>query len=83
MLISEIIFCIILLAVCIGAIKLILSVGSTIAKVILHIIAGWVLLSIVNILPGINVPINLITVLISGFGGVMGTFLLVILYLIF
>ena len=48
-----------------------------------HFLFGWILLTIANILPGINVPINIITLAISGFGGVIGTILLAIFYLIF
>lgn len=64
-------------------IKVILNVGSTVLKIALHLITGWVLLALVNILPGINIPINTITVIISGFGGVTGTLILVIFYVLF
>lgn len=79
----EIIFLILLIVIGIVAIKFILDIGSTIVKIAVHFLAGWILLTIANFLPGINVPINIITLAISGFGGVIGTILLAIFYLIF
>lgn len=64
-------------------INFILDIGSTLLKIAVHFIAGWILLTVVNFLPGIDVPINIITLAISGFGGVAGTVLLVFLSLIF
>ena len=81
--IIEIIFLLVLIALGAVAFKFILDISSTIVKIAVHFLAGWVLLTIANILPGINVPINIITLAISGFGGVMGTILLAIFYLIF
>ncbi len=81
--IIELIFIILLIAVASIIMNFILDIGSTILKIAAHFIAGWILLSIINILPGIHIPINIITVAISGFGGVVGTVLLAILYLIF
>ncbi len=37
------------------------------------------MLVIVNYIPGIYVPIDLITILVSGFGGIIGTIVLVLL----
>ncbi|MDI6644723.1 MAG: pro-sigmaK processing inhibitor BofA family protein [Methanobacteriaceae archaeon] len=51
-------------------------------KIILHMILGWILLFLVNLIPFINIPINLLTILIAGFGGVIGVILLLILQLI-
>ncbi|MGC9517833.1 MAG: pro-sigmaK processing inhibitor BofA family protein [Methanomicrobiales archaeon] len=51
-------------------------------KIVLHMIIGWILLFLVNLLPFINIPINILTILIAGFGGVIGVILLVILQLI-
>lgn len=79
----EIIFLILLIVIGVVAIKFILDIGSTIVKIAVHFLAGWILLTIANFLPGINVPINIITLAISGFGGVIGTILLAIFYLIF
>ncbi|MCD7781775.1 MAG: pro-sigmaK processing inhibitor BofA family protein [Methanosphaera sp.] len=48
-------------------------------KVILNIITGFILLFLVNLLPFISIPINWINLIIAGFGGVLGTTLLVLL----
>ena len=81
--ITELIFLIILIAIGVVAFKFILDITSTIIKIAVHFISGWILLTIANILPGINIPINLITIIVSGFGGVVGTILLAIFYLLF
>ncbi|RAP52251.1 MAG: sigmaK-factor processing regulatory BofA [Methanosphaera sp. rholeuAM270] len=81
--IIEIIFMIILVAVAALILNFIFDISSTLLKIAAHFISGWILLTVVNFLPGINVPINLITLAISGFGGVVGTVILVFLYLIF
>jgi inhibitor of the pro-sigma K processing machinery len=81
--ITEIILLIILIIIASITFKFIWDISSTVLKIAAHFIAGWILLTIVNILPGINVPINIITLIISGFGGVMGTVLLAIFYLLF
>ncbi|AWX33016.1 pro-sigmaK processing inhibitor BofA family protein [Methanosphaera sp. BMS] len=83
MLLEEIIILFILFIILILAFKLILEYGGTILKIVMHLAFGWITLGLVNIIPGINVPINLITVAISGFGGVLGTFLLVLYSIIF
>lgn len=81
--ITEIIIMIVLIIVAGIIINFILDIGSTLLKIAVHFIAGWILLTVVNFLPGIDVPINIITLAISGFGGVAGTVLLVFLSLIF
>lgn len=73
----------VLLVVTIIVIKLLFEYGGVILKIIFHLIIGWISLAIVNIIPGINVPINILTMIISGFGGILGTILLVLLSLIF
>ena len=81
--IIEIIFMIGLIVVAGIILNLILDIGSTLLKIVAHIISGWILLTLVNLVPGIYIPINTLTVLISGFGGVVGIVLLAFLYLIF
>lgn len=81
--IIEILFIIILVAVAALIMKGILKISSTLIQITAHFLAGWILLTVVNFLPGLRIPINLITVAISGFGGVVGTVLLAIFYLIF
>lgn len=80
--IMEIIFLIVLVAIAAILLDFLFDIGSVILKLAAHMIAGWILLTIVNFLPGIQVPINILTLIISGFGGVVGTLLLVIFYAI-
>lgn len=81
--IAELIMMIILIIVAGVTIRFILGIGSTFLKIIAHFLAGWILLTVVNIIPGVHIPINIITLAISGFGGVAGTVLLALLYFIF
>lgn len=74
---------IVLIIIVILVMKFLREYGSTIVKVILHLVFGWLLLGIVNLLPGIYIPMNLLNMIISGFGGVLGTLLLVIIYMFF
>ncbi|WP_455645724.1 pro-sigmaK processing inhibitor BofA family protein [Methanosphaera sp.] len=82
MVLSGILTLIVLLLIAILIIKFIISYGGLILKIGVHLLAGWILLGFVNIVPGIDIPINLLTIIISGFGGVFGTFVLVLLSLI-
>lgn len=79
MILEEIIVLIVLLLIVLLAFKLILEYGGTLLKIVMHLAFGWITLGLVNIIPGINIPINIITVAVSGFGGVLGTFILVLL----
>lgn len=81
--ITEIIFLIILIAIGVVAFKFILDISSTLVKIAVHFLAGWILLTIANFFPGIDIPVNIITLIISGFGGVFGTILLAIFYILF
>lgn len=62
----------------VGIIILVKAAGI-ILKILLHMALGFVLLFIVDLIPFIQVPINIITVLVAGFGGVFGVVLLIIL----
>lgn len=79
----NLIMLLVLIVIGIIAFRFILNISSTILKIALHIVSGWILLTIANILPGINIPVNIITLLISGFGGIIGTILLAIFYVVF
>lgn len=81
--IHEILILFVLLLIMLLAIKIILSYGGILLKIAVHLAFGWITLVIVNILPGIDVPINLVTLAISGFGGTLGTFILVLLSILF
>lgn len=64
--------------IAVGIIILVDAAGI-ILKILLHMALGFVLLFIVDLLPFIHVPLNIITVLVAGFGGVFGVVLLIIL----
>lgn len=55
------------------------KVAGIIIKIVLHIAFGLLLLFIVDLIPFVNVPINILTVLIAGFGGFIGVVFLIIL----
>jgi inhibitor of the pro-sigma K processing machinery len=59
-------------------IVILVKIGGLLLRILLHVILGWIFLVIVNLLPFIDIPINIITVLIAGIGGVFGVILLII-----
>lgn len=70
----------ILLAVIIAVGLIILfKAAGIIIKIILHVVFGLVLLFIVNLIPFVHIPINILTVLVAGFGGFIGVILLLFL----
>ncbi len=66
------------LIIAVGLIILFKAAGIII-KIVLHIAFGLLLLFIVDLIPFVNVPINILTVLIAGFGGFIGVVFLIIL----
>jgi inhibitor of the pro-sigma K processing machinery len=54
------------------------KIGGLLLRILLHVILGWILLFLVNLFPYVNIPINILTVLVAGFGGVFGVILLLI-----
>ena len=82
MIIETVLFGIVIaVLIAIGLIILFKAAGIII-KILLHMIFGLIMLFIVNLLPFIDVPINILTVLVAGFGGFIGVILLVFLNLI-
>ncbi|MDO5851985.1 MAG: pro-sigmaK processing inhibitor BofA family protein [Methanobacteriaceae archaeon] len=79
--IIELIMLLIFIGLAVLFAKFISVVGRPLIKIILHLVLGWITLAIVNLIPGINIPINLLTLIISGFGGIFGTILLLIISL--
>ncbi|ADZ08507.1 sigmaK-factor processing regulatory BofA [Methanobacterium lacus] len=73
------IFIAVLLAI---GLVILFKAAGIIIKILLHMIFGVVMLFIVNLLPFIDIPLNILTVLVAGFGGFIGVILLVILNLI-
>ncbi|HSQ02219.1 MAG TPA: pro-sigmaK processing inhibitor BofA family protein [Methanobacterium sp.] len=70
----------ILLAVIIAVGLIILfKAAGIIIKIVLHMAFGLLLLFIVDLIPFINIPINILTVLIAGFGGFIGVVFLIVL----
>jgi inhibitor of the pro-sigma K processing machinery len=82
MIVDTILFGIILaIIIAIGLIILFKAAGLII-KIILHIIFGLILLFIVDLVPFVHVPINILTILVAGFGGFIGVIILIILGLL-
>jgi inhibitor of the pro-sigma K processing machinery len=79
----DTIFLGILLAVIIAVGLIILfKAAGIIIKVLLHVLFGLILLVIVDLVPFIHIPINILTVLVAGFGGFIGVVILIILALV-
>ncbi|BDZ66988.1 pro-sigmaK processing inhibitor BofA family protein [Methanobacterium ferruginis] len=75
---TMVILGVILLVVGIFGIKILLKVGKVALSILVHIILGWILLFIWNILPFFKIPINILTVLVAGFGGIVGVGVLIL-----
>ena len=56
--------------------------AGLIIKILLHMIFGLILLFIVDLVPFVHIPINILTVLVAGFGGFIGVIILIILGLL-
>ncbi|MEN6329891.1 MAG: pro-sigmaK processing inhibitor BofA family protein [Methanobacteriaceae archaeon] len=69
---------IILVILGIVGINVLLKVGKIALSIILHMLLGWVLLFIWNILPFFKIPITILTVLVAGFGGILGVGILIL-----
>ena len=79
---SFIVLAIFLVAFCGVIVKLLLKVGKLSLRIILNMIIGFIFLFLVNLLPIIEIPINWLTTLIAGFGGVIGVSFLILLQLL-
>ena len=67
--------------IAVGLIILFKAAGIII-KILLHMAFGLILLFLVDLIPFIHIPINLLTVLVAGFGGFIGVVFLIILSLL-
>ncbi len=77
--ILEIIFIgIILVILGIAGIKILLKLGKVLLGIAMHMFLGWMLLFIWNILPFFKIPITILTILVAGFGGVLGVGILIL-----
>jgi inhibitor of the pro-sigma K processing machinery len=61
---------------------IIFKAAGIIIKILLHMVFGIILLFLVDLIPFIHIPINVLTVLIAGFGGFIGVVFLIILSLL-
>ena len=61
---------------------IIFKAAGLIIKILLHMIFGLILLFIVYLVPFVHIPINILTVLVAGFGGFIGVIILIILGLL-
>ncbi|ADP77998.1 conserved hypothetical protein [Methanothermus fervidus DSM 2088] len=77
--ITTILFAIIVIAIGLAFLKFLLSIGRIVLRLALQILTGLVLLHLVNFLPFVHIPINILTVLVAGFGGITGVGVLILL----
>ena len=76
--IELIVLGIIVLIVAFVALGILFKIAGLLLKILVHVILGWIALFLVNILPFVHIPINILTVLIAGFGGIWGVLLLIL-----
>ena len=55
------------------------KVGGVLLRILLNMILGFIFLFIVDLIPSVDIPINILTVLVAGFGGIFGVIFLLIL----
>lgn len=76
--IELIVLGIIVLILAFAALGILFKIAGVLLKILVHVILGWIFLFLVNILPFVHIPINILTVVIAGFGGIWGVLLLII-----
>ncbi|CEA13431.1 MULTISPECIES: pro-sigmaK processing inhibitor BofA family protein [Methanobacterium] len=76
--VTMVIIGIVLLVVGIFGVTILLKLGKIALSVLVHMVLGWILLFIWNILPFFKIPINILTMLVAGFGGIIGVGVLVL-----
>ncbi|MDZ4171373.1 MAG: pro-sigmaK processing inhibitor BofA family protein [Methanobacteriaceae archaeon] len=59
-------------------IKMLLKIGRGSLKIMFNMVLGFIFLFIVNLLPFVEIPVNILTVLVAGFGGIVGVGVLII-----
>jgi inhibitor of the pro-sigma K processing machinery len=67
-----------IIALGIFGIKMLLKLGKASLSIVFNMVLGFIFLFIVNLFPLVKIPINLLTVLVAGFGGILGVGILVI-----
>ncbi|KAF5089145.1 SigmaK-factor processing regulatory protein BofA [anaerobic digester metagenome] len=76
---SIILMEIVLVLVVILGLIILFKVGGVLLRILLNMILGFLLLFIVDLIPSVDIPINILTVLVAGFGGIFGVIFLLIL----
>ena len=69
----------VIVIIAIIGIFILIKIGGLLLKLLIHAIFGRIILWLVNFIPYIHIPINLLTVIVAGVGGVFGVILLLIL----
>lgn len=69
---------IVLLILAVFGVGILIKAGKIALSILVHMIMGWIVLFIWNILPFFKIPINILTVLVAGFGGVIGVVVLIL-----
>lgn len=69
---------IVLVVLGVFGIGLLLKLGKVALSILLHMLVGWIFLFIWNILPFFKIPINILSVLVAGFGGIIGVGVLIL-----
>jgi SigmaK-factor processing regulatory protein BofA. len=75
---TMVIIGIILLVVGVFGVGLLLKLGKVVLSILVHMVLGWILLFIWNLLPFFKIPLNILTVLVAGFGGIIGAGVLIL-----
>lgn len=75
---TMVIIGIILLVVGVFGVGLLLKLGKVVLSILVHMVLGWILLFIWNLLPFFKIPLNILTVLVAGFGGIIGVGVLIL-----
>ena len=76
--IELIVLGIIILIVAFVALGILFKIAGVLLKILVHVILGWIALFLVNLLPFVHIPINILTVIVAGFGGIWGVLLLIL-----
>ena len=76
--IELIVLGIIILIIAFAALGILFKIAGVLLKILVHVVLGWIALFLVNILPFVHIPINILTVIIAGFGGIWGVLLLIL-----
>ena len=75
---NIIIIGIIIIVLGIFGFRILYGLGKIVLYIGAHALLGLILLSLFNLLPFFKIPINILTVLITGFGGIIGFGILLI-----